>query len=369
MEDMREQHDLPNLEQARALHARAVALDTHVDTVHHLLDPNWDFAARHEFGHLDLARLREGGITGAFFAAWTPPTTQPGEASAAARAQLDALDAACVRYADQVAPARTAAEVRAAHAQGKFAVISAIEGGHLIEDSLEILREYHQRGAAYLTLTHSLHTEWADSSGVHQTLAPRHGGLTDFGREVIAELNRLGMMVDVSHVSIDTCRDVLEVTRAPVIASHSGCHAVTPHRRNLSDDLIKAIAADGGVVQINFGADFLDTAPLPTTPEERQRAWDEPRFALELQEACTTPLSNLVDHVDHALQLVGPRHVGFGSDFDGVPTLPAGMEDCSKLPHLTAALLERGYSEEDLTHVLGENVLRVMDACQAVAGA
>jgi len=366
---MKDQRESRYLEQARALHARAVVLDTHCDTVHHLLDPAWNFATRHEVGHLDLPRLREGGISGVFFAAWTPPSAQPGEARAAAHAQLDALSAACARHADQVVPARTAAEVRAAHAQGKFTVILAIEGGHLIEDSLEILREYHQRGATYLTLTHSLHTEWADSSGVHQPLAPRHGGLTEFGCEVIAELNRLGMMVDVSHVSADTCWDVLEVTRAPVIASHSACHAVTPHRRNLSDSLIKAIAAGGGVVQINFCADFLDAAPAPTSQEERQRAWDDPRFALTLQAACTTPMSNLVDHVDHALQLVGPRYVGLGSDFDGVPTLPVGMEDCSKLPHLTAALLERGYSEADLAYVLGENVLRVMDACRAVAGA
>jgi MAF protein len=219
----------------------------------------------------------------------------------------------------------------------------------------------------YLTLTHAFHTSWADSSGVHESLPPLHAGLTGFGREVVRELNRLGMMVDVSHVSDDTFWDVVEVSRAPVIASHSSCRAVSPHRRNLSDEMIKAIARSGGVVQINFAAAFVDPTFPPIDPGVMEYWSTRGGFEASPYAGHVTPLSILADHFDHAMALVGPDHVGIGTDFDGVSAVPQGMEDCSKLPYLTAELLRRGHREDDLAKVLGANFLRVLDTCQSMA--
>ncbi len=359
------------LARARDLHRRAVVIDTHCDTTQRLLNDSWDFGERHAYGHVDLPRLQEGGVRAVFFAVYAPDSPEPGVAVAAARTQLAKFRDLTLRYAPSVALARTAADVGEAQAKSRVAVLIGIEGGHLIDDSLEILREYHDQGATYLTLTHAEHNHWADSAGVHEPLLPRHGGLTEFGREVVRELNRLGVMVDVSHVSDDTFWDVLETSVAPVIASHSSCRSVAPHRRNLSDEMIRAVAAGGGTVQINFAALFVDPGFPALDPEAAQRSWarwwthgdgaDEPVTNH------VTPLSRLVDHFDHAIQLVGPGHVGIGSDFDGTLVLPRGMEDCSKLPYLTAALLERGHGEEEVAKVLGANVLRVMETCQRLA--
>jgi membrane dipeptidase len=372
MMELHEEH----LSQARELHRRALLIDAHVDTTQRLLQPDFDIAARHNDGHVDLPRLREGGAAAVFMAVYASGPLAAGEGVRAARYQLNQIETTVGSHRDALAPARSAAEVRAAKSAGRIAVLVGIEGGYLIEDSLDHLREYRQRGAMYLTLTHGFHTTWADSAGIHDPLGALHGGLTPFGREVIIELNRLGMMVDVSHASDDTVRDVLEVSVAPVIASHSSCREVAHHRRNLTDRQIKAIAKSGGVVCINFAAAFVDPA-FPEVTGEMMKAWREsaqsggrggeagqaPNKPLDHQ----TPFVALVDHFDHALQLVGPNHVGIGSDFDGVLMVPDGMEDCSRLPHLTAGLLQRGYNEADLTKVLGGNVLRVMDACAEVS--
>ena len=352
---------------ARRLHDHSVVIDTHCDTTQRLLDETWDITRRHDDGHVDLPRIREGGIDALFFAVYAPPATEPGAGIAAARRQIECVHRMIERHPRELAGARTAAQIRAAREAGRVIIVLAIEGGYLIEDSLDVLREYHAAGAAYLTLTHAFHTSWADSSGVHEALSPHHGGLTDFGRDVIRELNRLGMMVDVSHVSDDTVRDVLDTSTAPIIASHSSCRAVSPHCRNLSDELMQAIAATGGVIQINFAAAFIDPKHPPLDPVAIKRWWADLSGARKPVTDHVTPLSVLVDHFDHALQRVGPRHVGIGSDFDGVPSLPAGMTDCSRLPHLTAELLRRGYREEDLAPMLGENVLRVMEACRRAA--
>ncbi len=339
-------------------------VDTHGDTTQRLLDAAWDFSARHEDGHVDLPRLREGGLGGLFLAAYAAAAPEAGANVAAARRQLACIQATAARHARDVALARTANEVRRAKGEGKIAVLMAVEGGSLIENSLDVLREFHDRGATYMTLTHAAHTDWADSSGVHESLAPRHGGLTDFGRQVIREMNRLGMMVDVSHVSDETVRDVLRTSTSPVIASHSSCRTVSPHRRNLSDELIQAIARSGGAVQINFAAAFVDPAFPPIDPQVIEYWSTRGGFAKSPYAAHVTPFETLVDHFEHALKVVGYEHVGIGSDFDGVAALPRGMEDCSKLPYLTAELLRRGHSEEGLTRMLGENVLRVMEACR-----
>lgn len=358
--------NLEQLDNARKLHARKIVVDTHCDTTQHLLNTDWDITQKHDDGHVDLPRMREGGIDAMFFAVYAPRPNEPGDGIAAAREQIAAIQRMAARHSDQIALARTAGEVHESKNEGKIAILIAIEGGYLIEDSLDILREYHDAGATYLTLTHSFHTNWADSCGVHTDLSPRHNGLAPFGKEVIGELNRLGMMVDVSHVSDKTFYDVLEISEAPIMATHSSCRAISPHRRNMSDEMIKSLAEAGGVLQINFASAFIDPN-FPPIDVEALAAWradktlPKPAFF-----AHATPLEVLVDHFDHALQLVGPNHVGIGTDFDGVPTLPDAMQDCSMLPNLTASLLARGYSEDDLANMLGENAFRVLDAVQAL---
>jgi membrane dipeptidase len=355
------------MDKARQLHDRAIVIDTHLDTTQRLRQPDWDFATRHDDGHVDIPRMREGGVGAVFLAAFQAAPVEPGAGVAAAREQIELIRAAVQRHDRDLVFARTARDVERAKRDGRIAVLAAIEGGHLIEDSLEVLREYHSLGASYMTLTHSAHTNWADSAGVHASLKPRHGGLSSFGRDVVREMNRLGVMVDVSHVSDGTFWDVIETSTAPVVATHSCCRSVFAHRRNLTDEMMKAIAASGGTVQINFAAAFLDP-DFPQPDPDALKEW-------AASGGCgtkpvvdhVTPLSLLVDHFECALQAVGPDHVGIGSDFDGVFAVPEGMEDCSKLPNLTAALLSRGYSEDDLAKVLGGNVLRVMDACQAEA--
>jgi len=355
------------LRRSRRLHDLAVVMDAHCDTTQRLMGTDWDFSARHDGGHVDIPRLREGGVGGVFLAVYAARPVEDGAGIAAARAQIERIHQTVRRCDTSLTLARTADDVRRAKSGEKVAVLIGIEGGHLIEESLDVLREFQERGAVYLTLTHAFHTSWADSSGVHEDLPPLHGGLTDFGHEVLRELNRLGMMADISHVSDDTFWDVLEASTAPIIASHSSCRAVSPHRRNLSDEMIQAIARKGGVVQINFAAAFVDPTFPPIDPKVIQYWSTRGGFEKSPYAAHVAPFDTLVAHFDHALRLVGPGHVGIGSDFDGVQALPEGMEDCSKLPYLTAGLLRQGYSEEDLKKILGGNVLRVMEQCQEVS--
>lgn len=363
---MKNQQD-PFLEAARRLHAESIVLDSHCDTTIRLMQPAWDFAIRHEDGHLDIPRLREGGVSALVLAVYAPGPMQPGEGPAAARRQIEVIHQTTETFPRDLLLARTARDIRDAKSQGKIAVLIGIEGGYLIDDSLDILREFHQHGAIYMTLTHAFHTSWADSSGVHEDLQPLHGGLTGFGREVVREMNRLGLMVDISHVSDATFRDVIETSAAPVFASHSSSRSVSPHRRNLTDDMMRAIASTGGVVQINFAAAFVDPTFPPIDPSVLEQWATRGGFAASPYSQHATPLSILADHFEHVISVVGYDHVGIGSDFDGVGALPRGMEDCSKLPYLTAALLCRGHKESDLRLVLGENFLRVLEKCQAMA--
>lgn len=356
-----------NLDRAVALHRDAIVIDTHCDTTQRLSDPGWDIGQRHDSGHVDLPRLRDGGVDALFFAVYAPALKQPGDGERAVRTQVADIQRMVAQHDHELMLVRTSSDLRTARDAGRLGVFIAIEGGHLIEDSLDLLRDYRRDGAAYLTLTHSFHISWADSAGVHEDLPPRHGGLTDFGRDVVRELNRLGMMVDVSHVSDDTFWQVLETSAAPVVATHSSCRAVAPHRRNLTDEMIRAVADRGGVVQINFAAAFVDPHAPPITPASLQGCLGGSVPVRERTTDHVTPLSALVDHFDHALKLVGPNHVGIGSDFDGVPRLPDGLAHCGQLPQLTAALFDRGYREADLAPMLGENVLRVMDECERAA--
>lgn len=372
----------------RELHEAAIVVDTHADTTPYFEDPDFDFAERHAATetHVDLPRLREGGVDAQFWSIYLGRREGEGRAAKEALERIDAVHE-LVRRHDDLVLARTADDVRRAAAAGHIASLMGVEGGHIIEESLAVLRSYHRLGVRYLTLTHSFPTSWADSSGTREDAEPVHGGLTAFGERVVREMNRLGMMVDVSHVSDATFDDVLRVSRAPIVASHSSCRALADHRRNLSDDMLRRLAAAGGVVMINFYPAYLDEGAAAGT-----RAWAE-RHGPALRELAgrhagrphalrrarraflaehpppTVPLEVLVEHVEHALREAGPDHVGLGADWDGVPSMPEGMEDVSRLPALTEALLARGHPPATVRKVLGGNLLRVMEEVEAVARA
>ncbi len=344
---------------AARVHKQAIVVDTHIDTTQALARPGWDFTARHTFGrgaddsHVDLARMREGGLDAAFFSIYMPGTVTGPEAVKRSLLMIDNVRRLAEAHPGDIALATTAADVRAAAKAGKVAALMGMEGGHMIDDSLNLLRDYYRLGVRYMTLTHSVNTNWADSSG--DTAA--HNGLTDFGRDVVREMNRLGMMVDISHVSDKTFWDALEVSRAPLLASHSSCRALSGHPRNMTDDMIRALAAKGGVIQINYATTFLSNELYEATQRNVPEA-QRPRVSWE----------KIVDHIDHAVKIAGAAHVGLGSDFDGA-TMPDGMDDVSMLPKITAALLTKGYSESDVTGILGGNVLGLMERVEQAARA
>ena len=369
-------------DRAPALHESAIVVDGHSDTTPWFQDPEWDFTARHEDGHQDLPRMREGGLDAQFWSIYLPDTPGDGRAVKLALARIDAVHELVRRHPEELGLATSAAEVRRIVGEGRVASLMGVEGGHMIEDSLAMLRTYHGRGVRYMTLTHSFHTSWADSSGTNEVPEPEHGGLTPFGEDVVREMNRLGMLVDVSHVADETFWDVLRVTDAPVIASHSSVRAVADHPRNMSDDMLRGLAENGGVVMINFYPGYIDpraVEPLrefmlairPQIGALYESLADDPiarrrairalfRDAQAERELPRAPLAVLLDHFDHAIAVAGPDHVGLGADWDGVPSMPEGLEDVSRLPVLTRGLLERGHSEDTVRKILGENLLRVL---------
>jgi len=369
------------------LHRRAIVIDTHADTTPLFQDPDWRFDERHPATetHIDLPRMREGGLDVQFWSIYMGKREGEGRAIREAIERIDAVHEMARSHPDDVALTGTVAEIRRAVAEGKVASVMGVEGGHIIEDNLRALRSFYALGVRYLTLTHSFHTSWADSSGTTDVPEPLHGGLTPFGEAVVTEMNRLGMMVDVSHVSDDTYRDVLRVTRAPVIASHSSCRGVFDHPRNMSDDMLRALAANGGVIMINFYPGYIDAEANEKTSahygslRERFVAIREQygedflgrmkasREIYAEQPFPTAPFETLIDHFDHAIRVAGPDHVGIGADMDGVPSMPAGMEDVSRLPAISEALLARGHSQQTVVKVLGENLLRVMAENERIA--
>jgi len=339
---------------AARIHKLAIVVDTHIDTTMMLGKAGWDFMVRHQpepgENHVDLPRIRDGGLDAAFFSIYMPGTVTGPEAVKQSLVLIDRVRTLAEQHPNEIVLATTAADVRTAHKAGKFAALMGMEGGHMIDDNLAVLRDYQRLGVRYLTLSHSVNTNWSDSSGDK----PAHNGLTDFGKDVVRELNRLGMMVDISHVSDKTFWDALETSKAPLVASHSSMRAISGHPRNMTDDMIRALGGKGGVVMINYSVGFLSN--------ERYEAQEKtpppavlPRVSWE----------KIVDHIDHAVKLVGATHVGLGSDFDGT-TVPDGMEDVSKLPKITAALLAKGYSEQDVKNILGENILRLLERVDAV---
>jgi membrane dipeptidase len=370
-------------ERARALHLSSLVVDTHDDTTQRMLAPSFDIGARHAEGHIDIPRMREGGLDALFLSIWIDGRTQGPAAVQKALDQVDVIREAVRTHPADLALASTAAEVRRAVAEGRIAVLMGVEGGHMIGNDLRMVRILGALGVRYLTLSHFYNNEWADSS----TDSPVHGGLTAFGKDVVRELNRQGILVDISHVSDRTFYDALEVSRAPLIASHSSVRGIANHPRNMTDDMIRALAAKGGVIQINFEKSFLDQAyksaseanggVVAALDTAARKCGDDGECMLREMTAADRSLTRagvlprvgwerIVEHIDHVVKLVGADHVGLGSDFDGA-TMPDGMEDCSNLPRITEALVRKGYTEDDIRKILGGNTLRILEQVERIA--
>lgn len=370
-------------ERALAIHASAPVIDGHNDLPWVLRSEGMssfdvlDVSAPQPKYHTDIPRLRKGGIGAQFWSAYVPAdTAQTGTALRDTLEQIDLIHRLVARYPDTFELARSADDIERIRRSGKIASLIGVEGGHSIQNSLGALRQLHKLGARYMTLTHSENTPWADSA----TDEPEHGGLSAFGEEVVREMNRLGMLVDLSHVSPDTMRDALRVSRAPVIFSHSSAFSIAPHPRNVPDEILESLPANGGVVMVNFFSGFL-------VPESARAMAD--MFAADREMKAKFPVKAeydaavakwkaehpmtpgtvhiVADHIDHIVAKAGIDHVGLGSDFDGVSMLPKQLEDVSCYPNITQELLNRGYSEEQVRKVLGENVLRVLRGAERAA--
>jgi membrane dipeptidase len=362
------------------VHRSALLIDTHNDVTSRTVD-GFDFGPRAKDGHTDITRLKEGGQGGIFFAVFVSADNVEGNHSAHRTLQMidtvrhDIIE----RYPNDVAFAGSVADILAARQHGKIAALMGIEGGHAIEDDVRLLRDYYALGIRYMTLTHTNNNTWATSSGDKPRPEGQPKGLTELGNQVIHEMNRLGMLVDISHVSDATFWDVLKTSEAPPFASHSSCRAISNIPRNMTDEMIKALAEKGGVVQINFGCEFLsqkaaDSSPMNdpavmakvremmknvTDPKER-RAAVEKMFEEMGAKTVKATIDDVVANIDHVKQVAGVDAVGLGSDFDGVGCTPVGLEDVSKWPNLTRKLLEKGYSPAEIRKVYSGNLLRVM---------
>ncbi len=365
-------------DRAHRIHFSSIVLDTHNDTPSRFFSETYDLGKHNPDGHIDIPRMREGGLDAIFFSVYIFDEHVTGSpAVQKALDQIDAIHENVRKYSDDLVLSRTADEIRHAHARGKIAVLIGIEGGQMIGNDLAVLRLFGDLGVRYITLAHTANNEWADSSNGK----PVHNGLTDFGKDVVREMNRRNIMVDISHVSDKTFYDALEVSKAPLIASHSSCRAISNHPRNMTDQMIRDIAAKRGVIQIVYEKTYLDqayreaydrvvgnvfTGPMtsPKHVETISTATGGKNVKMEarLTKEGKPPIvswEKIIEHIDHVVKLVGPDHVGLGSDFDGA-SMPEGMDDCSKLPKITEVLVGKGYSEDAIRKILGENLLRVM---------
>jgi membrane dipeptidase len=368
------------------LHARAVVVDLHNDVTTRMIDENgFDLALSNEDGHTDLPRMIAGGIDAQFLAVWVDPWVFPGDQGwSRALAKIDVIHDFVGKNLDHVELATGADQLRQIAAEGRIAILIGVEGGHALGDviteelAIERLRQLHQKGVRYLTITWSNSNVFAGSSGDD---AGKNSGLTDLGRALIVEMNDLGMLVDVSHVSDRAFIDIVKASRLPVIASHSSMRSLANHPRNMTDEMLRALADNDGLVAINFSSGFLDEEWKSRMNElldrekdamdqlgesiddELEASWAVWRREIELAATIRprVPLSRLIDHMEHALRVAGPEHVGLGSDFDGVQAVPEGMDDVAHLPAITRALLDRGFSEGDVLKLLGDNFLRVLE--------
>src|SRR6266851_5250034 len=376
---------------AQAIHQSALIIDTHADTPQRFLDENFEIGQNTPVseGHIDLGKIKQGNLGAEFFSIWVEPEFK-GHYSKRAMDLIDSVYQQAARHSDKMTMAFSADDIVRAHQQHKFAALMGIEGGHAIENDLHLLRDFYRVGVRYMTLTWSNTNEWADSSGdLQEPKIEHHNGLTDFGKQVVLEMNRLGMMVDISHVADKTFWDVIATTKAPVIASHSSARALTNHPRNMTDDMLRAVAKNGGVVQANFYDAFIDenyrkaadaqkkdaeaaveariaelkTAGKPVTYLDKDKI--EREWAAKIPRP---PLKSLIDHIDHIAKVAGVDHIGLGSDFDGVSgATPEGIDSAADLPRITQALLDRGYSAEDIHKIFGGNLLRVFRQVENVS--
>jgi membrane dipeptidase len=363
---------------------KAIIIDTHADTPQMMRDENYDLARPASPYMLSIPKMRAGHLGAEFFSIWVDVDWPPQDLIHRALDLMDVVDEQVARHSDSLQLATTAADIERIHGQGKIAILMGVEGGHIIEDDLHVLDIYYRLGARYMTLTHTKNNSIGDSSGDK----PHWNGLSPFGRQVVDRMNRLGMMVDISHVSDATFYAALAASRAPVIASHSSCRALCDVPRDMTDDMIRALAKNGGVMDINFYPAFLDQKfadgyqkissqmEAAVAAARKQRGAEGKKLSYpeetEIQRRFESqlPLPNytrIADHIDHAVKIGGIDHVGLGSDFDGIEATPRGMEDVSHLPALVEELARRGYSEQDLYKILGGNVLRVMRQVELVS--
>ena len=377
---------------ARAIHDSAIVVDTHADTPQRFLDENFDIGSTDpkDNGHISLDKAHAGNLGAEFFSIWVDPETNQGHFAKHTLDLIDSVYEQAARHPDRMMMAFSVEDIEHAHKQKKLAALMGIEGGHSIENDIHLLRDYYRLGVRYMTLSWSNTNEWADSSGdIDDPKVQHHNGLTDFGKQVVLEMNRLGMMVDISHVADKTFWDTIATTKAPVIASHSSARALTNAPRNMTDDMLRAVAKNGGVVDVNFYSGFVDedyrkayesigkqAAEAVQAYLQKQRADGKTVTYIEVDridrewaaKIPRPPLKSLVDHIDHIAKVAGIDHVGLGSDFDGVAgATPQGIDSAADLPEITQALLDRGYSAGDIHKILGGNILRVFKEVEGVS--
>jgi membrane dipeptidase len=373
----------------RAVHNSAIIIDTHADTPMRFVDENFDLSQDAGTGYMDFNKIKAGNLGAEFFSIWVEPGANKGHEAKRALDMIDSVYMQAERHPDRMMMAFSTQDIRTAHREHKFAALLGVEGGHAIEGDIRILRDYYRLGVRYMTLTWSNTNAIGDSSGdVTDPKIEHHNGLTPFGRQVVTEMNRMGMMVDISHVADTTFYQAIELSRAPVIASHSSSRALTNAPRNMTDDMLRALARNNGVAQVNFfcafvsqkyfdegkklaaekDPDYLKVQELfikPQTPEIVQDlAAAKARLATKLPRP---PFSDLIDHIDHMVKVAGVDHVGLGSDFDGIDCSPQGLDSVADLPKISQALAQRGYSASDLDKILGGNLLRVFGDVEKVS--
>lgn len=377
---------------ARAIQESAIVVDTHADTPQRFLDEGFDIGSTdpNDVGHISLDKAKRGNLGAEFFSIWVDPETNQGHFAKHTFDLIDSVYEQAAHHPDRMMMAFSVADIERAHREHKLAACMGIEGGHSIENDMHLLRDYYRLGVRYMTLSWSNTNEWADSSGdIDDPKIQHHNGLTEFGKQVVLEMNRLGMMVDISHVADKTFWDAIATTKAPVIASHSSARALVDAPRNMTDDMLRAVAKNGGVVQVNFFSGFDDQNFWNAArAQAKDKAAAEQKYIDELKaqgkeinyieldridrewtaKIPRPPFKVLIDHIDHIAKIAGVDHVGLGSDFDGVSgATPQGMDSAADLPKITQALLDRGYSAEDIKKILGGNLLRVFGEVERVS--
>ncbi|HET9696690.1 MAG TPA: dipeptidase [Terriglobales bacterium] len=373
---------------ARAIHNSAIVIDTHADTPGRFVDENFDMASDSGEGHMDFAKAERGNLGAEFFSIWVDPKITTGYTKRALD-MIDSVHEQAQKHPDRMVMAYSADDIVKARTgpHKRLAALMGVEGGHAIENDIRVLREFYRLGARYMTLTWSNTNEWADSSGdITETTIQHHNGLTDFGKDIVREMNRLGMMVDISHVADKTFYDAIEVSKAPLIASHSCARALSDHPRNMTDDMLRALAKNGGVVMVNFYSQFVDDnyrKAYQAQADEKKKAveaYKAEQRAKGLPDADTSkmdkewaakiprpPFESLINQIDYMVKVAGVDHVGLGSDFDGIDSLPQGIDSVADLPKITEALVQRGYTEEQIHKILGGNLLRVFREVENVS--